>query len=228
MASVILGSSISAISGKVGGSVYQKNTQGLFIRGNSIKNASSNPSIVAQNTYFAFLTSVWNSLTVDELSTWQYWAPYYSFNDKLGRPFHPTPYQLFIHCNHNLYESNAPVIRSLLTGGVTYAVTAFPSVISKTLSQALLTVSYALPVGYMWKFYITSGFKHTKSFSHPRWAARVFEPHTISTGYNAFNDFNNATALGLQIGQKIYLSSGIIYLATGTYNETSRDSFIII
>jgi hypothetical protein len=227
MASIKLGSSISEIIGKVGGDVYQKNKQGLFLRQNSRRCKSNIPAMIRQTSRFSYLVSVWNSLTQSEHDNWDAWVPYFTWQDKLGRDYHPTSYQLFIHINQIIIGSSQGSIREYLPGGLAYATTLTVTSINKTASSAYVARSYALPALYAYKLFISRPYKASDNVAHPKWTGRAFFEYGFNPADNVFNILQALSTIPFAPGQKIYWKGQTIYLPNASFVDTSSGSTIV-
>lgn len=101
MAKVVFGGGVSAISGKIGGTVYSRNKGGAYTRNFAVP---TNPSTVYQEEARDRLTQYsneWRGLTEEQRLSWNEWAATHPILDRLGASKLLTGAQAYTKINTN-------------------------------------------------------------------------------------------------------------------------------
>lgn len=101
MAKVVFGGGVSAISGKIGGTVYSRNKGGAYTRNFAVP---TNPSTVYQEEARDRLTQYsneWRGLTEQQRLSWNEWAATHPILDRLGAAKLLTGAQAYTKINTN-------------------------------------------------------------------------------------------------------------------------------
>jgi len=102
MALIKLGAIVTDISGKLGGHVFAKNRGGAYMR---TKSTPINPSTTLQThvrAIFAFISSLWSTLTSAERESWRGKVGQYARTNIFGDLKNPSGKSLFQRLNQNL------------------------------------------------------------------------------------------------------------------------------
>jgi hypothetical protein len=95
-------STMSAISGKLGGFVASHGRVGPQLRAHTMRTQPRSPSQQANRRLLPSLTSSWRQLTPAQKACWAGLAYQTDSHDRLGQAHHPSAYTLFVGCNRNL------------------------------------------------------------------------------------------------------------------------------
>lgn len=159
MAKIKLGAIVVAMSGKLGGHVFAKNTGGAYMR---TKTTPTNPQTVFQTvvrSIFAAISSAWSALTDAQRTSFRDKVPEYARTDVFGDLKNPTGKALYQRLNQNLEISeqaqiqvapNPTVIPSALITFSNYIIAAtfsFTTTGDSTGSQILVFATPALSQG---------------------------------------------------------------------------------
>jgi hypothetical protein len=223
MASVLLSSTITELSGKVGGGVFQKNAHGLFLRSNPSKNANNSQRRLASNLSFLNCVQTWNSLSNTQRTSFVTFAPTYTFHDRFGRAFHPNAYQLFIYLNRNLMGVSNTIVSTCVPQTVqSFTNFDLPSVSAST-SHFDIVNSVQLPLTWANKVFISPPYKTRLTITYPRWQHRLILPYNSANGGNFWSVFVNAGETLPAIGDTLVIDFFSIELATGVQYKTHRN-----
>jgi hypothetical protein len=228
MASVLLGSTITELSGKVGGGVFQKNARGLFLRSNPSKNKNNSLKRLASNLSFLNCVQAWNSLSNTQRTSFATFAPTYTFYDRFGRAFHPNAYQLFVYLNRNLMGLGG----SIISTGVTQTAQPFTNfdlpVVSASTSHFDIVNSVQLPAGWWNKVFISVPYKTRLTINYPKYKHRVFLPYNSANGGNFWSVFVNAGETLPAVGDTMVIDFFSIEAATGVQYKTHRNVLTVV
>ncbi len=137
---------VSAVSGKVGGNVFARNSSGPYVRSWA---KPVNPNTAKQQAVrasFATLISSWKNLTKAQQQLWADMPPQYPYVNRLGKTSTYTGQQLYNHLNMNLLvvgqsALSAPLVPQTFTST---GINAFDSVLTAgVLTQSDLTLDTA-------------------------------------------------------------------------------------
>jgi len=111
---VKFGGGVSAMSGKLGGTVFARNKTGAYSR-NWVKpiNANTTKQQTVRNE-FANLIARWKDLTEAQQTAWEDMAPQYPYTNRLGESSEYTGQQLHNHLNMNLQVIGGTLLDSPL------------------------------------------------------------------------------------------------------------------
>jgi len=114
MASVKLSAVVTAIKGKVGGSVFQGSRVGTTLKNNRISKKKSG-AIVLQNegeimraisNNFGQVTKYWSQISEADRNSWSALVGVWTFLNKFGDVYNATAFQIFTACNRNSLTFN--------------------------------------------------------------------------------------------------------------------------
>lgn len=145
---------VSEVSGKLNGSIFSRNRSGAIIKNRMIPINRQSSTQQPNRINWSFLIRTWNSLSVEQINTWNVAALTISWQNKLGDSYHPSGQQLFLYCNQNLYTIGfdtilsyvAPRAVELITSASVYQNRSNPSefLLSFSPSPTPTTVIYKL------------------------------------------------------------------------------------
>lgn len=102
MASVKFSVGIADIRGKVGGTVFQRNKSGAFIRTLRKPTKSTSSWSLLQRTNVAYYSRAWRSLSTSDQDLWNSVAIQFPQTNRIGDTIFLSGYQLFQKVNQNL------------------------------------------------------------------------------------------------------------------------------
>lgn len=99
MAQIKLGSLVTGIRGKIGGTIVQGGRTGYQMR-NLVqpRKTRTNTSSISRN-YFAWLSRAWSLLVAADRAEWVTFATFQTRLNKFGDPYTPTGFQMFMEFN---------------------------------------------------------------------------------------------------------------------------------
>jgi hypothetical protein len=138
MALLKLSGMATAISGKLGGSVFGTSANGSYVKQNSWSQQHASQAQSAQRTQLYLTTQEWRSITQTQKDNWAAETPNYPYTNKVGDIVEYTGYQLF-----NMLNANLKVIgvNPNLSPPAFVAITA-ESITLPFISGGIMTVSY--------------------------------------------------------------------------------------
>lgn len=105
MAIVKYGALITSMRGKLGGHILQTSPVGNFIRTNVRPKPSFFEASIADRNFLSLLALNWSNLSASDRQTWVDYCGGYTFYNRYGEAFTPTPYQLFVYINFTLQKN---------------------------------------------------------------------------------------------------------------------------
>jgi len=124
---VKFGGGVSAMSGKLGGTVFARNKTGAYSR-NWVKPINTNTTKQqAVRNEFATLIAGWKDLTKAQQQLWEDMTPQYPYTNRIGESSTYTGQQLYNHLNMNLQVIGATLLTAPLVPATfsTTRITAF-------------------------------------------------------------------------------------------------------
>jgi len=110
MAQLKLSGLVDRISGKIGGSVLGKSSNGDFIRQNAYTKKFASQSQQQQRTKIYEASKLWRNISASNKSAWAAATSDYPYTNKVGDTATYNAYQLFLKLNMNLLLINEPTI----------------------------------------------------------------------------------------------------------------------
>ena len=102
MASIRTSALISDIAGKVGGVVFQRGANGLFVRALKIAKDRKTPAQIKARLNLAVYSNKWKSLTDEQRQSWTDAIQFFPYRNRLGETSFYTGFQLYMKTNLNL------------------------------------------------------------------------------------------------------------------------------
>jgi hypothetical protein len=98
------------IKGKAGGSVFARNSGGVYFRNNPSGTGSKKEIAQTQKQKFGILSTQWKNLTTEQKDAWKSAVADYPTKNAFGEPRLPSGYELFMRVNGVLVGTNLPLI----------------------------------------------------------------------------------------------------------------------
>jgi len=111
MAKVRLSALIADIKGKSQGSVFARNSGGLYFRNNPSGGGRDSSRWARLKAKFSNNTSSWRNLSDEEQMSWHNMAINYPTTDAFGEIRYPKGFELFVSINQTLAAADLPTIR---------------------------------------------------------------------------------------------------------------------
>lgn len=108
MALVVYGGPLSAMSGKLGGSVAARNRAGAYWRNYAKPTNTPTTSQTNRRVSFAAQSAGWSALSESDKGEWNSWASGLTVLNRLGSAYIPTGRQMYMSINQNLAVVSAP------------------------------------------------------------------------------------------------------------------------
>jgi hypothetical protein len=124
--------------GSIGGTVYSRNTSGIYTRARVAPIQPRTVSQQANRAVFAAIATSWKTLTQAKIAAWNSLATSTLWVDSLGNTFNPSGFMLYVSLNRNLHQISATLITNAptakpsfpnITGG-TYTITTSGGVVT--------------------------------------------------------------------------------------------------
>jgi len=103
---------ISDARNKLGGTVWSRNSAGVYQRAHVAPTQPRTTSQQANRALFASLASAWGALSQSQIAAWNQLALTVPWTDTLGHTFYPSGFQLYLSCNRNLQALSLSTINS--------------------------------------------------------------------------------------------------------------------
>ena len=101
---------VSDIKGKSNGSVFSKNSGGLYFRNNPSGGGKKSAKWDLQKSRFSSLAQAWKSLTEEQQEAWNSIAPEYQTTGAFGDIRNPSGYEVFMRLNGTLSAINRDIL----------------------------------------------------------------------------------------------------------------------
>jgi hypothetical protein len=229
MARILLGTIVTAISGKVGGNVFKGSISGTVLqvkrsrRSNvngstaNLNARAGNPSGSTIGDAVSYCAKYWKILTVAEKAAWSAAAPNFPTYNSLGVPSKPNGYHCFLHINIRLYYMSAAVTLAPPASYIGNAPIDF-TISSLTLSTVTTVLGEAVPSGYMMYIKATAplsaGIKPSKS------QFRTINYISAGTSGSINNITQYQASFGKPVvGQTIWIATQLSNLLTGVLGQ---------
>lgn len=95
------GFGISALSGKIGGTIYSRNREGMYAKAWADPTNPGTPDQVEKEEIWIDMSAAYNSLTIDELDQWRTYASQLTAKNRLGETYPPQARNVFSECYTN-------------------------------------------------------------------------------------------------------------------------------
>ena len=213
MALLKLSGMATAISGKLGGSVFATTGNGSVLKQNSYSQQHATPLQSAQRTQIYQSSQLWRSLTPTQKAGWAAAVVDYPYTNKVGDTVYYTGYQLFNYLNQNLIlVQQAPILTA----------PSYVAPVTKTLSWNTLNTTQIRPsfanntVPAAFVIYMT-----------PPISANIVDPTKYMTLFQAYSVWGIAGTISLDgnyiakygtplVGQAVWFTMKFPQLASGT------------
>lgn len=112
MAVLKLSALVTRISGKIGGSVFAKTSNGQVVKKNTYSQPQFSPSQTIAQQKIQRASSSWLTLSESQKNDWLAITNDYPFYNKVGEVSYYGGYQLFLKLNNNLIVAGLPIIKN--------------------------------------------------------------------------------------------------------------------
>lgn len=228
MAKVKYGEMISAISGKIGGTVHARNKGGAYMRSFAVP---TNPQTSAQSAVRSRLTSLaqqFRSLSQEQIAAWNGAAANFPSTDVFGDVRTLSGSQLFVGINSNILNGGGTVITDPpLPQGAT-GLLSTELVVDATAGTMILSFGPApVPAGHALVVEATQPLSPGISNANNKFRQIAVLPAATGDD-NDLSSAYNARFGAPQAGQKVFVRTRYIRLATGERSQSLVASAIVV
>lgn len=208
MARVTYSGLITDITGKIGGTVLQKNRSGNIIRVNTLPSKSTTSKqqpVYANNQTFI---NRWQSLTLTQQVAWNDFADLYTKVNRFGQTKKQSGFNWFVHINSNRLLTGNSLTNTPPTYLAPVGVDTFTVSISDTYLKAVWASPFDASTLYLYIF-ATSFQKQPSNSNRGKWRLiKIADPDTYSE-IDILSEYENYFGLDIPSaasGSKIYIS----------------------
>ena len=118
---VFQSSIISDIRGSVGNVTFSRTRQGLVMKSRTTYDGGNSSPQIQQRGSIDQISSVWRMISEAEREAWRSYASCFTDTDRLGRPYTPTGYSVFMSVNRDRFlvgngvRNTPPAMQDLIT-----------------------------------------------------------------------------------------------------------------
>lgn len=229
MALVKFGNGVAAMSGKVDGTVFSRNTYGAIARGWAKPVDPKTDKQMSIRAAFSTQSQTWRTLTAAQRNAWISLASTVTFVNRLGENIFLTGQAMFVKLNNNLISAGGTQI----TVAPAYTIPSAPTAVSTAVASGAGTVSVIftptpVPAGIVFQIWMTPPTSAGKRFLSNDYklvanvAAAGTSPQALGTAYG--NIYGTLTG---QAGQKVGVRIRAISTTTGVASAFIQNSAII-
>lgn len=227
MAKVKYGEMISAISGKIGGTVHARNKGGAYMRSFAVP---TNPQTTAQSLVRSRLSSLaqqFRTLGQEAISAWNAAAANFPSVDVFGDVRTLSGSQLFVGINSNILNGGGTVITSPPTPQGATGLESLELAIAVGTSDATLTFGPdPIPAGHALVIEATQPLSPGISNAKNKFRKIGVLAAATASGENVWDDYT-AKFGAPSAGTKVFVRASLIRLATGEKSQALVSNSIV-
>ena len=223
MVLIKLSATVSRISGKLGGSIFQFAKYGQVVKQNAFSLPQFSTRQTAQRMKATIIPTLWSQLTLPEKNDWKDLTSLYPYVNKVGETSIYSGYALFLLLNQNLFFANLPITLQApgKLSGRTFGIMTILSISSTTLN-----FRYEARSGLRLQFFGTIGMQAGKVPRASEFKLYASQSTTgVITDFDMFTQFvssNGTIVAGLQYSflfKEISPATGQVYAISDTFTS---------
>jgi len=113
---------VTAVQGRVGGSIFSRNVAGAYVKAFPRGTDANTASQRNQRTIFGAIAGAWRNLTAAERASWVAAATTRPYTNRLGEESFYSGQQLFMHYNMHLSSKNVGAVNALCPALVSFPI----------------------------------------------------------------------------------------------------------
>lgn len=219
-----MGSIVSDLAGKLGGTIFQRSPFGQVARTLYKTNPGNSKLQPTNRNNLSSIAELWKSLSTSDRDTWLANVGTYTFYDRFGDPYTPTPYQLFVHINGVLLKNEQSLTSTCDVYNTITGITATFGDMSLSGSHCTVNLSSPVPPSTFFTVQISYPYQHGNNYRYRRYIFCKSYYTLFGTSFNMFNDIITAldfTPLaGYQIRYRYQLMSSLPFGQSGWLEGT--------
>jgi len=228
MALIIPGTTVSQISGRLGGVVFARNRSGSYVRNGTSPITSTTEWATSAKARMTAVSQAWQSLTTAQRTGWGIWAQNNLGTNRLGQPIVLAPHTAYVRCNARLMFSADTAI----TDPPILPAPAPLSTLVLTADLGLTTFDVAFTpaaLGADDRLYIRAALVNSAGIDFVENILKTMPAQAKATASPIDLQTMVETRFGtIQVGQKLIVEVSVLSSVTGLLSEPLRASAIVV